>query len=43
MNTYELKAFANKIRRVTCDMVLHRGDGHIGGALSMSDALAEIT
>ena len=40
MNTCELKAFASKIRRVTCDMVLYRGDGHIGGALSMSDALA---
>ena len=38
MNTCELKAFASKIRRVTCDMVLYRGDGHIGGALSMSDA-----
>ena len=35
MNTCELKAFASKIRRVTCDMVLYRGDGHIGGALSM--------
>ena len=33
MNTCELKAFASKIRRVTCDMVLYRGDGHIGGGL----------
>lgn len=40
MNTCKLQKFAKKIRRTTCDMVLHRGDGHIGGALSMSDALA---
>lgn len=40
MNTCELKEFARKIRKITCDMVLYRGDGHIGGALSMSDALA---
>ena len=42
MNTCELKAFASKIRRVTCDMVLYRGDGHIGGGFLMCGALGRL-
>lgn len=39
MNT---KAFANEIRIKTCEMLLARGFGHLGAALSMVEALATL-
>lgn len=35
-----IKNFAAKIRLETCEMVLHRGFGHLGGALSVVELLA---
>ena len=39
-NVKELKAFAAKIRIAAIEAIHSIGQGHIGGALSMADALA---
>lgn len=36
----DTKVFANEIRIATCEMLLKRGFGHLGAALSMVEALA---
>lgn len=38
----EMKKFASQIRKETLKMLLHRGFGHLGGSLSIVEALAAI-
>lgn len=40
MTSDETRDFALEIRRVICEMLAARGDGHVGGSLSIADALA---
>lgn len=40
MTAEETCSFAHEIRQLTCEMLAARGDGHIGGSLSIADALA---
>ena len=42
MNKQELEHFAQEIRCISCEMMLARGDGHIGGSLSIADVLAVV-
>ena len=42
MKEQELQRFATSIRCLTSEMLLARGDGHIGGSFSMIEALAVI-
>ncbi len=40
--TVDLKLFSAKIRLETCKMILHRGFGHLGGALSIIETLSTL-
>ena len=42
MKKHEMEQFAMRIRCLTSEMLLARGDGHIGGSFSMIEALAAI-